>query len=114
MRSFKGTELSWNETRNVVYYVFSGKVVPKDKSCKPKTVYIAVRYDDVTIGKDGTSTYIPSEHAARVSDGIEYMDIGGWDSVQCYLSEQNMFDNCVQKYTDRYNYEVSDDLKDLG
>lgn len=86
VRNFKGTDLNWNETRNVVYYVFSGKVVPKDKEYKSKTVYIAVRYEDVIIGKDGTSTYIPSEHAAFMSDGTEYMDIGGWDSIQCYMS----------------------------
>lgn len=114
VRNFKGTDLQWNETRNVVYYVFSGKVVPKDKEYKSKTVYISVRYEDVIIGTDGTSTYIPSEHAVRMSDGIEYMDIGLFDSIQCYMSEQNMFDNCIQKYTDRYSYEVSDDLKDLG
>lgn len=112
--NFKGTDLDWSETQNVIYYVFYGKIVPKEKGYKSKSVYMAVRYEDVIVGKDGTSTYIPSEHAERMYDGTEYMDIGGWDSVQCYLSEQNMFDNCVQKYTDRYNYEVSDDLKDLG
>lgn len=114
IRSFKGTEKGYGDSQNAVYYIFSGKIKPEEKGYKAKQVYMAVCYKDVIIGKDGTSTYIPSDEAQLEQDGTEYVDIGGWNSVQVYLSEQTMFDNCIQKYTDRYSYEVSDGLKNLG
>lgn len=114
VRSFKGTDKNYGEYQNVVYYVFDGKVKPKEKGYKAKQVYMVVRYNDVIIGKDGTSTYIPSDQAQREQDGAEYIDVGGWESIYAYTSEQTMFDNCIQKYTDRYSYEVSDGLKNLG
>ena len=114
IRSYKGEEKDYGDNQNVIYYVFNGKVKPEEKGYKAKSVYLVVRYNDVIIGKDGTSTYIPSDNAQLVDDGAEYMDVGGWNSINCYLSEQKLFDNCIQKYTDRYSYEVTGDLKNLG
>lgn len=114
VRAFKGAEREYGESQNVIYYVFNGKVKPEEKGYKAKSVNLAVRYNDVIIGKDGTSTYIPSDNAQLEDDGAEYMDVGGWNSIYCYLSEQKLFDSCIQKYTDRYSYEVTGDLKNLG
>lgn len=114
IRSFKGSEKNYGENQNVVYYIFDGKVKPKEKGYKAKQVYMVVGYKDVIIGKDGTSTYIPSDQAQREEDGADYIDVGGWYSIYAYTSEQAVFDNYIQKYTDRYNYEVSDGLKNLG
>ena len=94
--------------------MFNGKVKPEEKGYKAKSVYLAVRYNDVIIGKDGTSTYIPSDNAQLEEDGAEDLDVGGWNSIHCYLTEQKLFDSCIQKYTDRYSYEVTGDLKNLG
>lgn len=109
----KSTNIGYGDSYGAVYYVFSGKIVPKDKEYKPKNVYMAVRYRNITIGEDGTSTFIPSDEAYRFTEGCEYYNIGWWSSFECYTSEQDLFDNCVTKYTDRYNYEVTGDLKDL-
>lgn len=114
IRSFKGSEKSYGDNQNVIYYVFKGTVKPEDKTVKSKSVYMAVRYKDVIIGSDGTSTYIPSDNAEREEDGSEYMDVGDWNNINAYFTEQKLFDNCMQKYTDRYSVEVTDKLKNLG
>lgn len=114
IRSFKGTDKYYDDSQNVLYYIFEGKVKPKEKGYKARNVFMVVRYDNVIIGKDGTVVYIPSDKAKMVQDGAEYIDVGGWESIYAYTSEQTMFDNCIQRYTGRYNYEVSEGLKNLG
>lgn len=98
---------------NRIYYVFKGKLVPKNKEYKKKTVYVAAYFNSPVLTTSGA---IFGDWNANASLAYEWgygYQTDNWSTFDCFLTEQDLFSNLV---TDEYSYdyhEVTGSLKDI-
>ncbi len=98
------------ENDNYIYVICSGTVVHDEGEFEPTTVYFPVLYYGYVGLPDGGWNY----EAMKGIQGYTDLSSGWFSSIPGYKDGNAMFTDFITKNRDKYNYEVSEGLKQFG
>lgn len=96
---------------NYAYLVYEGIVSSDDDEFDPVTVYMAVKFSDLTDKIDGTQSYYSYPTFVYNTEDIE----GTYDYIYGFLSERDLFEEIYAEHdSEDYTFEITEDLTDYS